>query len=86
MPSSQIGRPYQDESVVRTDEQQDPATRYTTSEKSLDPAHPPVAGDPQGDALGAEGQPKQTTRHTEVTRTDESEQPQQAVRNSYTDS
>ena len=85
MPNQQVGRPYQSEGDIRTDEQQDVASRYNVT-KSLDAAHPLVTGDPQGDALGAEGQPKQTTRHLEVTRTDEQEQPQQAVRDSYADS
>lgn len=76
-------RQFQDEGVVRTDEQQDPTTRYN-EEKVFDAAHPEVQGDPRD--TQEPGQPHTVFHHTETTRTDEQEQPQQSVRDSYSDS
>lgn len=78
MPSPQ--RPFEDEGTFKTDEQQDPATRYSQSEKEFDPAHPPTTQPrPVKDT-------KKRTTATETLRTDESEDPSAAVRDSYTDS
>lgn len=78
MPSPQ--RPFEDEDVLRTDEQQDPTTRYSQAEKEYDPAHPTTTRPPFV---------KDTTKKTRgqrVLRTDEFEDPSKAVRDSYQDS
>jgi hypothetical protein len=78
MPNPQ--RPLEDEGVLRTDEQQDPATRFSQAEKEFDPAHPPTT----------QPRPVKDTakrfRQKDQERTDESESPSQAVRDSYQDS
>jgi hypothetical protein len=79
MPNPQ--RPFEDEGVLRTDEQAGPAGQnYSQAEKEFDPAHPPTQ---------MPVKPKDTAkrfRQKDQERTDEQESPSQAVRDAYQDS
>jgi hypothetical protein len=79
MPSPQ--RPFEDEGVLRTDEQADPATRYQAAEKEFDPAHPPTP-------LPVNQKTPKARRPTEKDQleTSEREDPSKAVRDAYQDS
>jgi len=64
-------RPFQDEGVVRTDEQAgQPDAELKRVEREYDPAHPPVEGNDPRDTKGA-GEPAKVRHEQSQLRTDE---------------
>lgn len=80
-------RPYEDEGVVRTDEQAGtPGDQLKAKEREFDAAHPPVAGNDPRETRGAGDDPKQTFRQKDQIRSSEQDEPQKEVGKRYQDS
>lgn len=74
-------RPFEDEGVLRTDEQQDPATRYTQAEAQFNPNDPPTQMPTNQKSHNRQFRQKDDLQ-TEL----EMEDPSKAVRDAYQDS
>lgn len=77
--------PFEQEGQVYTDDRSDaPSKTLSSRERALDPSNPPVDQGFDADAASQQGK-KPRFRQFETVRTDERENPGQAVRDAYTD-